>query len=168
MKTLIIIVIVFITSLGFSQNQHLINSVEIFGNWTAETEEMPKNYDGFNRELIVNGLSIGNVEYLNKDSADSQDSDYIVQIISTSILGQQDVTNMLITGNLMIDYIKIQSSEDSKTIIVNVYSTSGLIMMSIKNIASSNNVNLNDLNKGAYLLEIIRDGYSKIQNILIN
>ncbi len=301
MKTLIFIAIVFITSLGFSQNQPLINGVETFGNWTTETVgEMPQYWDGFNKEVIMGGAHVGDVECIKKDSADPQDSDYSVRIVSTSIMGGPAVPGMLTTGKLIIDfnsqsgdieggmpysltptklkgyykyspngndtaeisawfssngsaigggellisgqtnvwteftvdltympgitpdtanvmftssngmsavpvgsaleidhiwfeggnvsienkslvmsdikiypnpavdYIQIESSEDSKSIEVNIYSTTGQLMISTIINGSSEKVDLQNLSKGAYFFEIIRDGYRKVQSIMLN
>ncbi len=88
-----------------AQNQPIINGIETFGNWdTCAAGELPQYWDGFNRQIIINGMNLGEVICVKKDSADPQDIDYSVRITSESILGGSVVPGMLTTGNLNINF----------------------------------------------------------------
>ena len=105
MKTLLLITLMLSSILGFTQNQALINGTETFGIWdSTSVGELPRYWDGFNKQIIVNGMHVGDVECIKKDSADPQDADYSVRLVSTSVLGGAAVPGMLTTGTLDIDF----------------------------------------------------------------
>jgi len=106
MRALLFISLFFIFNQAIAQNQPIINGIETFGNWdTCAAGEMPMYWDGFNREIIINGMNLGEIICVKKDSADPQDLDYSVRLTSTSILGGAAVPGMLTTGNLNIDFV---------------------------------------------------------------
>ena len=106
MRTLLFINLFFILNLAIAQNQPIINGVETFGNWdTCAAGEMPLYWDGFNRDIIINGANLGEIICITKDSADPQDADYSVRLTTTSILGGAAVPGILTTGKLNIDFV---------------------------------------------------------------
>ncbi|RLD43005.1 MAG: hypothetical protein DRI86_10725 [Bacteroidetes bacterium] len=106
MRTLLFINLFFILNLAIAQNQPIINGVETFGNWdTCAAGEMPLYWDGFNRDIIINGANLGEIICVTKDSADPQDADYSVRLTTTSILGGAAVPGILTTGKLNIDFV---------------------------------------------------------------
>ena len=106
MKTLITAFLLMATMSGFTQNQPLINGVETFGNWVVNTGgELPQYWDGFNREIVMNGMPVGTITTITKDSADPQDSDYSVRLVSTSVMGGGAVPGMLTAGKMDIDFM---------------------------------------------------------------
>lgn len=106
MKTLITTFLLMLAMAGFSQNQPLINGVETFGNWVPNTAgELPQYWDGFNREIIMNGVPVGVVTTITKDSADPKDSDFSVRLVSTSVMGGAAVPGMLTAGKMDIDFM---------------------------------------------------------------
>ena len=106
MRAILFISLIFTINILVAQNQPIINGVETFGIWDSTAAgELPQYWDGFNREVIVNGNSYGDVVCVTKSSDDPQDSDYSVSLVSTSILGGAAVPGMLTTGNLNIDFM---------------------------------------------------------------
>ena len=106
MKTLITALLLMATMSGFTQNQPLINGVETFGNWVANAGgELPQYWDGFNREIVMNGMPVGTITTITKDSADPKDSDYSVRLVSNSVMGGGAVPGMLTAGKMDIDFI---------------------------------------------------------------
>ena len=106
MKTLMTTLLLILALTGMTQNQPLINGVETFGNWTAGAEgELPQYWDGFNREIMMNGMPVGTITTITKDSADPQDIDYSVRLVSTSVMGGNAVPGMLTAGKMEIDFM---------------------------------------------------------------
>lgn len=106
MKTLITTFLMLMAFGSYAQNQPIINGVETFGNWVNNVGgELPRYWDGFNREIIMNGMPVGTITTITKDSADPQDSDYSVRLVSTSVMGGPAVPGMLTTGKLDIDFM---------------------------------------------------------------
>ena len=106
MRVLLFISLFFMFNQAIAQNQPIINGIETFGNWdTCSAGELPKYWDGFNRDIIINGANLGEIICVEKDSADPQDTDYSVRLTSNSILGGAAVPGMLTTGNLSINFI---------------------------------------------------------------
>ncbi len=88
-----------------AQDQPIINGIETFGNWdTCAAGEIPQYWDGFNRQVIINGMNLGEVICVKKDSADPKDINYSVRITSEAVLGGSVVAGMLTTGNLNINF----------------------------------------------------------------
>lgn len=105
MKTIFTFLLITLSSYLIAQNQPLITGVETFGNWTSNSGgELPQYWDGFNREIIINGMPVGTVTTVRKDSADPQDSDYSVQLTSSSVMGGPAVPGMLTTGKMHINF----------------------------------------------------------------
>lgn len=88
-----------------AQNQPIINGVETFGQWDSTAAgELPRYWDGFNRQIIMGGVNVGEVICVTKDSADPQDMDYSVRLENKSVLGGPAVPGMLTCGKLNIDF----------------------------------------------------------------
>lgn len=105
MRTLIFTALILIASLGMAQNQPLITGVETFGSWDSTAAgELPQYWDGFNRQVIVNGMYIGDIINIEKDSADPQDSDYSVKLTSRSVFGGAAAPGLLTTAIMNIDF----------------------------------------------------------------
>lgn len=93
------------TITAFPQTNNLVNGTESFENWfSMEAGNLPVDWDGFNREIVVNNYPVGTVTTIYKDSANPYDSNYSVKLISSSVMGGSAVPGMLTTGNLIIDF----------------------------------------------------------------
>lgn len=89
-----------------AQNQPIITGIETFGQWDSTAAgELPRYWDGFNRQVIINGNNFGEVICVTKDSADPQDMDYSVRLENKVVLGGGAVPGMLTNGNLNIDFM---------------------------------------------------------------
>jgi hypothetical protein len=93
------------SSIGFAQQAEIVNGFEGFETWQpAEIGELPANWDGFNRNVLFNGMSVGSIECITKDSINPYEGQYSVQIKSTSVMGGAAVPGILTTGSLVIDW----------------------------------------------------------------
>jgi hypothetical protein len=106
MKTLVLFLFVFASTLSMAQNNPLLTGVESFENWeTLEGGDLPKYWDGFNREIVMSGFPVGIITTVTKDSMNAFDGNYAVKLKSESVLGGAAVPGMLTTGSLDIDFV---------------------------------------------------------------
>lgn len=105
MKQLLLMLLIAIKIKALPQTNNLANGIESFENWFGmEAGNLPVDWDGFNREIVMNGSSVGTVTTVYKDSVNPYDSNYSVKLVSSSIMGGPAVPGMLTTGNLVINF----------------------------------------------------------------
>jgi len=105
MKIINLIILILIANIAISQNQPIINGVESFEQWDSTAAgELPRFWDGFNRQIIMGGINVGDVVCISKDSANPQDMNYSVRLENKSVLGGAAVPGMLTCGKLNIDF----------------------------------------------------------------
>ncbi len=106
MRTTILFILLFTINIAMAQNQPIISGVETFGQWdSAGAGELPRYWDGFNRQINVNGMNLGEVICVTKDSTDPKDMDYSVRLENKSILGAGAVPGILTCGKLDINFV---------------------------------------------------------------
>lgn len=105
MKAISLTIATILTLLTTAQTNPIVNGFEGFENWTTgNVGEMPTNWDGFNREVIFNGMPVGEVECIRKDSLDPKEGNYSVMMTSTSVMGGPAVPGLFTSGTLTIDW----------------------------------------------------------------
>lgn len=105
MKSLLLILILILSRATIAQNAPILSGTEGFEEWeTAETGQLPKHWDGFNRNIIFGGTQVGTIECVTKDSLDPYSGQYSARLESKSIMGGDAVPGMLTTGDLIIDF----------------------------------------------------------------
>ena len=105
MKTIVLLIAVFFTLTSFAQTHPLNNGTESFENWeTLEGGDLPEQWDGFNREIVMSGFPVGVVTTVTKDSLTPYSGNYAAKLTSQSVLGGPAVPGILTTGNLIIDF----------------------------------------------------------------
>lgn len=105
MKSLLLILILILSQATIAQNAPILSGPEGFEEWEpAETGQLPKHWDGFNRNIVFGGMQVGTIECITKDSTDPYSGQYSARLESKSIVGGDAVPGMLTTGDLLIDF----------------------------------------------------------------
>lgn len=105
MKTTATMIALAIATFGYSQQAAITNGFDGFENWAnAETGELPEYWDGFNKNVQFNGMTVGTIECIEKSSADPYEGMYSVQLTSTSIMGGPAVPAILTVGDFVVDW----------------------------------------------------------------
>ncbi|MBD80899.1 MAG: hypothetical protein CL840_18425 [Crocinitomicaceae bacterium] len=83
----------------------ILTGLESFETWKpAEAGQLPQYWDGFNRDVVVQGRVIGQVACVEKDSSHPVEGEYSVKLTSKPILGGPAVPGILTVGQLMVDF----------------------------------------------------------------
>jgi len=83
----------------------ITNGFDGFETWVnAETGELPEHWDGFNKEVIFNGMPVGTIVCVEKDSTDPYEGNYSAKMTSTSIMGGPAVPGILTVGDFEVDW----------------------------------------------------------------
>lgn len=105
MKNLMLLIFCCLTLNLFSQNQPILTGIESFSQWeNNEGGALPKFWDGFNKEIIINGFPVGIVTTITKDCLDTYDGNYSVVLQSQSVMGGPSVSGLLTTGIFEVDF----------------------------------------------------------------
>lgn len=105
MKKAITLIVFCITGIALGQQAEITNGFDGFESWvSAEAGELPEYWDGFNKDILFNGMSVGSVVCVEKDSSDAYEGAYSVKITSTSIMGGPAVPGILTAGNFVVDW----------------------------------------------------------------
>lgn len=105
MKTIITLILILINGFTNAQPPLVTSDFESFETWSsAEAGELPDHWDGFNRVIEFNGMPVGDVVCIKKDSINPKDGNYAVEITSESVLGGPAVPGLFTIGELLIDF----------------------------------------------------------------
>lgn len=105
MKRSATIVALCMTGIVFSQQAELVNGFDGFENWVAaETGELPEYWDGFNKDIIFSGMTVGTIECIEKSDTDPYEGMYSAKLTSTSIMGGPAVPAILTVGDFVVDW----------------------------------------------------------------
>ncbi len=105
MKKSITAIALLMGGLTMAQQAEIVNGFDGFESWVAaEVGELPEYWDGFNKEVIFNGMTVGSVICVQKDNTDPYEGNYSAKITSTSIMGGQAVPGILTTGDFVVDW----------------------------------------------------------------
>lgn len=105
MKKSTTVIALLIGGLAMAQQAEIVNGFDGFESWvTAEAGELPEYWDGFNKDVIFNGMAVGNVICVQKDDTDPYEGNYSAKITSTSIMGGPAVPGILTTGDFVVDW----------------------------------------------------------------
>lgn len=105
MKTRITCLALILSGTTMAQQAEITNGFDGFENWSpAETGELPDYWDGFNRNVLYNGMVVGTVTCVEKSTTDPYEGTYSAKLTSTSILGGPAVPGMLTTGDFIVDW----------------------------------------------------------------
>lgn len=104
MKTRATITALLIAGASFAQQAEIVNGFDGFETWVnAETGELPQYWDGFNKNVMFNGMPVGTIECVAKSAADPYEGIFSAQLTSTSIMGGPAVPGILTTGDFVVD-----------------------------------------------------------------
>lgn len=105
MKTKATILALCITGMAFAQQAEIVNGFDGFETWVnAETGELPQYWDGFNKNIQFNGMTVGTIECVEKSTSDPYEGMYSAKLTSTSIMGGPAVPGILTVGNFVVDW----------------------------------------------------------------
>jgi hypothetical protein len=105
MKRSITVLALCMSGVAFSQQPELVNGFDGFENWVAaETGELPEYWDGFNKDILFSGMTVGTIECIEKSNTDPYEGMYSVQLTSTSIMGGPAVPAILTAGDFVVDW----------------------------------------------------------------
>jgi len=105
MKTRATITALLIAGASFAQQAEIVNGFDGFETWVnAETGELPEYWDGFNKNVMFNGMPVGTIECVAKSAADPYEGIFSAQLTSTSIMGGPAVPGILTTGDFVVDW----------------------------------------------------------------
>lgn len=89
-----------------AQQAEITNGFDGFETWiTAETGELPQYWDGFNKNIEFNGVPVGAVECIEKNSTDPYEGLFSAKLTSTSIMGGPAVPAILTAGDFVVDWV---------------------------------------------------------------
>lgn len=105
MKTTATIIALALGTIGFGQQAEIVNGFDGFEIWVnAEAGELPEYWDGFNKDVIFNGMAVGSIECVQKNATDPYEGLFSAQITSTSIMGGPAVPGILTIGDFEVDW----------------------------------------------------------------
>lgn len=105
MKKSVTILVLCISGVVFSQQAELVNGFDGFENWVAaETGELPEYWDGFNKDVLFGGMTVGTIECIEKSDTDPYEGMYSAKLTSTSIMGGPAVPAILTVGDFVVDW----------------------------------------------------------------
>ncbi|MBN2747383.1 MAG: T9SS type A sorting domain-containing protein [Bacteroidales bacterium] len=106
MKTILTFIAVIVSFSIYSQNHPLLTGVESFESWEkSEAGDLPKFWDGFNREIVMGGFPVGIITTVFRDSTYAYDGSSAVILQSQPVMGGAAVPGILTTGALDIDFV---------------------------------------------------------------
>lgn len=105
MKTIITLLATLLSGMMFAQQAEITNGFDGFEKWvTAEAGELPEHWDGFNKNIMFNGMNVGSIACVEKDNTDPYEGQYSAKMTSTSIMGGPAVPGILTVGNFEVDW----------------------------------------------------------------
>ena len=105
MKKIITVIGIVASSIAMAQQAEIVNGFDGFETWeAAQVGELPAHWDGMNRNVQFNGMSVGTIECVSKDSINAYEGQYAVKLKNTSVMGGAAVPGILTTGSLLIDW----------------------------------------------------------------
>jgi hypothetical protein len=105
MKKTLTLATLIITGMTFAQQAEITNGFDGFETWVnADAGELPEYWDGFNKEIEFNGMVVGSVVCVEKDSTDPYEGNYSAKMTSTSIMGGPAVPGILTVGDFEVDW----------------------------------------------------------------
>ncbi len=105
MKRITTILALSISVIGLAQQAEVVNGLEGFENWNpAEVGELPIGWDGFNKNVQFNGMTVGTVECVKKSAVDPYEGNFSVSIENTPIMGGPAVPGILTVGDFVVDW----------------------------------------------------------------
>lgn len=105
MKAIILTIGTILTLSATAQTNPITTGIEGFENWTTNSVgEMPVAWDGFNRQVMFGGMTVGEVECIRKDSLDPKEGNFSISLTSESVMGGPAVPALFTTGDLIIDW----------------------------------------------------------------
>ncbi|MFK7787705.1 MAG: T9SS type A sorting domain-containing protein [Crocinitomicaceae bacterium] len=105
MKALTTLATLLFSGMMFAQQAEITNGFDGFETWvSAEAGELPEYWDGFNKNVIFNGMNVGSVTCVEKDSTDPYEGQYSAKMTSTSIMGGPAVPGILTVGEFEVDW----------------------------------------------------------------
>jgi hypothetical protein len=106
MKTTATIIALALGTIGFTQQAEIVNGFDGFEIWVnAEAGELPEYWDGFNKDVVFNGMTVGTVESVQKNATDPYEGLFSAQITSTPIMGGPSVPGILTIGDFEVDWV---------------------------------------------------------------
>ncbi|MFT6921249.1 MAG: hypothetical protein ACJA1C_000243 [Crocinitomicaceae bacterium] len=105
MKKSVALLALCMSGIAFSQQPELVNGFDGFENWVpAETGELPEYWDGFNKDILFGGMTVGTIECIEKSNTDPYEGMYSAKLTSTSIMGGPAVPAILTVGDFVVDW----------------------------------------------------------------
>ncbi len=104
MKTTITLLALLISGITLAQAE-ITTGFDGFETWTtAEAGELPEFWDGFNKNVIFGGMTVGSVVSVEKSDTDPYEGTYSAKLTNTSIMGGPAVPGILTTGDFIVDW----------------------------------------------------------------
>lgn len=105
MKALIALIGLLFSGMIFGQQAEIANGFDGFETWVnAEAGELPEYWDGFNKNILFNGMNVGSIVCVEKDDTDPYEGNYSVKLTSTPIMGGPAVPGILTVGDFEVDW----------------------------------------------------------------
>ena len=105
MKRSVTVLALCMSGVVFSQQPELVNGFDGFENWVAaETGELPEYWDGFNKDILFSGMTVGTIECIEKSNTDPYEGMYSAKLTSTFIMGGPAVPAILTAGDFVVDW----------------------------------------------------------------
>lgn len=141
-------------------------------NYTASaTRNSTNDVDNFERVDIENPSGTYTITVDHKGSLQGGSQDYTLIVSGGSVLGVEDIDNannsFEIYPNPVSDFLKIKSTSDLNNAQVYVFNVNGQLVKSTE-LDNSNTLNVQDLEKGNYVIVINQNGEKQVKKFIKN